>query len=45
LFGDDADLTKKAALVNPILAQVDRGRRRISALDLRAPGTPVVVYK
>ncbi|MBV8148164.1 MAG: FtsQ-type POTRA domain-containing protein [Candidatus Eremiobacteraeota bacterium] len=45
LFGDDADLAKKAALVNPILAQVDRDRRRISTLDLRAPSTPVVVYK
>jgi hypothetical protein len=45
LFGDGADLDKKIPLVNPILAQVDHGRRRVSTLDLRAPGTPVVVYR
>jgi cell division protein FtsQ len=45
LLGDDADLDKKAALINPILAQIQRAGRRVSALDLRAPGTPVVVYK
>jgi cell division protein FtsQ len=45
LLGDDEELAKKIALVNPIIAQVDRSRRRISTVDLRAPGTPVVVYK
>jgi cell division protein FtsQ len=45
LFGDGVDLDKKIPLVNPILAQVSRGRRRVSTLDLRAPATPVVVYR
>jgi cell division protein FtsQ len=45
LFGDQADLDKKIPLVNPILAQVDRGERRVSSLDLRAPATPVVRYR
>jgi cell division protein FtsQ len=44
LMGDDADLVKKASLVKPILAQVNSGGRRIAAIDLRAPATPVVVY-
>jgi len=46
LLGDDSvDLNKKLALVDPILAQVVRKERRVSAVDLRAPSTPVVVYK
>jgi cell division protein FtsQ len=45
LFGDDDDLAKKLPLVNPIFAQVVRSSRRISAIDLRAPSTPVVVYR
>ena len=45
LLGDDADLAKKAALVNPILAQIARSGRRASTVDLRAPATPVVVYR
>jgi cell division septal protein FtsQ len=44
LFGE-GDLEKKIVLVNPILAQVDRGGRRIATIDLRAAATPVVVYK
>jgi cell division protein FtsQ len=45
LFGDESDLAKKIPLVNPILTQVGRAGRPISTIDLRAPGTPVVVYK
>lgn len=45
LLGDDADLQKKTPLVGPILSQVAAGGRRIAAVDLRAPKTPVVVYR
>jgi cell division protein FtsQ len=45
LFGDESDLAKKIPLVNPILSQVGRAGRPIAAIDLRAIGTPVVVYK
>ncbi len=45
LFGSEADLRKKIPLVDPILAQVSRKGRPIRAIDLRAPSTPVVVYK
>ena len=45
LFGDDVDFDKKLALVNPVLSQLVRDRRRVEAVDLRAPSTPVLVYK
>lgn len=45
LFGDEADLSRKLVLVDPILAQVVRKQRRVAAVDLRAPKTPVVVFK
>jgi cell division protein FtsQ len=45
LLGDDADMPKKIALIDPILAQVVRKGRPADAIDLRAPNTPVVVYK
>jgi len=45
LLGDDADLAKKTGLVDPVLAQLAHAGRAISILDLRAPGTPIVVYK
>jgi len=45
LLGDDTDLQKKAALIPPILSQVAAGGRRIAAVDLRAPKTPVVEYR
>ncbi|HTU83396.1 MAG TPA: FtsQ-type POTRA domain-containing protein [Candidatus Acidoferrales bacterium] len=45
LLGDDDDMTRKLALVDPILAQVARSGRRIAAIDLRAPNTPVVDYR
>jgi len=44
-FGDDADLTRKASLVNPIIARLGRRVSGVAALDLRAPRTPVVVYR
>lgn len=45
LLGDDATLAQKVPLIEPILSQVAAHGRRISALDLRAPGTPVVRYR
>ncbi len=45
LLGDDDDLAAKVRLIDPILAQVVRRSRRVAALDLRASGTPVLVYK
>jgi len=43
-FGDDADLKTKAALVEPVRAGIGT-RRAIRAIDLRAPGTPIVEYR
>lgn len=43
-LGDDTDLEKKIALIDPILAQTAKSGRRIARLDLRAPAAPVVVY-
>lgn len=45
LLGDDDDLDSKLRLIDPILAQVVRKTRRVAAVDLREPGTPVLVYK
>ncbi|MDP9023930.1 MAG: FtsQ-type POTRA domain-containing protein [Candidatus Eremiobacteraeota bacterium] len=45
LLGDDDDLARKLPLVDPILTQLARAHRPIAALDLRAPTTPIVVYK
>jgi cell division protein FtsQ len=45
LFGDESELQKTIPLVEPILTQVGRAGRPISTIDLRAPSTPVVVYK
>jgi cell division protein FtsQ len=45
LFGDENDLTEKARLVNPILHQLAAKASRITAIDLRAPSTPVVDYR
>jgi len=41
-FGADADLLAKLALVEPI--RHSAGGRRLRAIDLRAPGTPVVEF-
>lgn len=45
LFGGDEDFEKKLALVNPVLSQLVRDRRRVEAVDLRAPSTPVLVLR
>jgi cell division protein FtsQ len=45
LLGDDSDLVKKTPLIDPIISQVSATGRRLAAVDLRAPKTPVVVYK
>jgi cell division septal protein FtsQ len=45
LLGDDSLLSKTAPLVGPILSQVGASGRKIAQVDLRAPKTPVVVYK
>lgn len=44
LFGDPSTVPQKAPLVEPILEKVDRGKRRVTAIDLRALTTPVVIY-
>jgi hypothetical protein len=43
-FGDDADLAKKAALVQPVRNGVG-SKRPIRAIDLRAPDTPTVLFR
>ena len=43
-FGDDADLAAKAALVGPVRSGVGTSRP-LRAIDLRAPGTPVVEFR
>ena len=45
LLGAPENLEKKTALAGEILSQTARGQRKISALDLRAPNTPVIVYR
>jgi hypothetical protein len=45
LLGSDDDLDKKLALVDPILAQIVRKQQNVAAVDLRAPRTPVLVFK
>ncbi|MDQ2679702.1 MAG: FtsQ-type POTRA domain-containing protein [Candidatus Eremiobacteraeota bacterium] len=45
LLGDDAEIAKAIPQIDPILSQVKGEGRKIKALDLRAPNTPVVVYK
>ncbi len=44
-FGSTDDLDAKAALVPPVLAAVSKQRARIAAIDIRAPGTPVLRYR
>ncbi|GAC1392998.1 MAG: FtsQ-type POTRA domain-containing protein [Vulcanimicrobiaceae bacterium] len=44
-LGDDTDLEQKARLIDPILSQTQAEGRRIRTLDLRAPKTPVVVFR
>lgn len=45
MLGDRTlQLDQKIAMIEPILEKVDRGGRKVAAIDLRAPTTPVVVY-
>ena len=44
LLGDRNGSEQKIALIGPILEKVDRGKRKVTAIDLRALTTPVVVY-
>ena len=44
LLGDRDGSVQKIALIRPILEKVDRGKRKVTAIDLRALTTPVVVY-
>jgi hypothetical protein len=43
-FGDDGDLGRKAALVQPVRNGIGT-KRPIRAIDLRAPGTPTVEFR
>ncbi len=45
MLGDDDEMARKIALIDPILAQVVRRGKPADAIDLRAPNTPVVDYK
>lgn len=45
LLGQETQLPQKLSLVEAILTQVVRTQRRVAAIDVRAPGTPVVVYR
>ena len=45
LLGQENELAQKVTLVDAILTQVVKGQRRVAAIDVRAPGTPVVVYR
>jgi cell division protein FtsQ len=44
LLGDRNGSEQKIPLIRPILEKVDRGKRKVAAIDLRALTTPVVVY-
>ncbi len=44
-LGSDEDLVQKAGLIEPILSQTQAHGRRVRALDLRAPKTPIVQFR
>jgi cell division septal protein FtsQ len=44
LFGDPDSVDDKIQMIVPILDKVDRGSRKVAAIDLRAATTPVVEY-
>ncbi len=44
-FGDDEDLAKKATLIDPIRRATQNKGRAVTAIDVRAPQTPVVSYR
>lgn len=45
LLGSETDLERKLGLAQAILAQLVHDRRRVAAIDLRAPATPVLIYR
>lgn len=45
LLGGQSDLGEKLMLADAILRQVVGSTRRVAAIDLRSPGTPVLVYR
>lgn len=45
LLGQPDDIGRKVRLINAILAQVVHRQQSVSAIDVRAPATPVVVYR
>lgn len=45
LLGTQDALKEKLTLANAIVAQVLKGQRRVAAIDVRAPGAPVLVYR
>ncbi len=44
-FGDEADLSTKQRLLAPIFAHLGPKAADVRAIDLRAPGTPVVQFR
>lgn len=44
-FGEEEDLPKKIALIDPMLAHVADRLSTVRALDVRAPNAPVIEYK
>lgn len=45
MLGGQDDLPEKLGLADAILSQIVTGRRRVAAVDLRAPAAPVLVYR
>lgn len=45
LLGDPSSLDARIGLAKAIMAQVVRGQRRVTAIDVRAASTPVIVYR
>lgn len=45
LLGTPDDLSEKLTLADAILSQVVARQRRVAAIDVRAPATPVLVYR
>jgi cell division septal protein FtsQ len=44
-FGSDEDLSRKERLIDPILTALGARAATVVAIDLRAPGTPVVEHR
>jgi cell division protein FtsQ len=45
MLGGQSDLAQKLTLADAILSQIVTQRRRVAAIDLRAPSAPVLVYR